>query len=808
VEAYSFLDESRGVRIYRHDLPQPWINYLSNGSLHAFVSQAGGGFAWWQDPLHYRITRYRSYNLPIDSPGFYVYVKPRDGETWSPTVRPCDARPDTWSATHQPGRTTFDASRGGIRAGLQLFIAPGSDTLVWDLAVSNERGTAAVLDLFAYVELSQLVWREEVYFSYYWRHMLKTWWDDPAAAIIYVNHYQYHPEPQNVPLVFFASSASTESHSGDRDSFLGPYRDERNPVGVERTACGNADLSTGEPCGALHVRVTLAPGESRRVAFFLGVIPGALARFKDAHQALEAELAALRSPGAVDRAREAAEVWWDEHLRILHCSLPDADAQRQIGTWGPVNSVHAARYSRAVNAEAPGIRAYGYRDSCQDMLAIAYRKPAWAAQMLKLLLSKQHRDGHTVGTIPYLAGEPPELCMKSDTHLWLPMLLHAILCESGDVALLEEAVPFLGNDPASTDGEGSTWEHMAASVQFTESLGAHGIPLTLEGDWNDLIGRFSRRGLGESVFAGQQFVYVLRLLAEIAQEIGDEVRLSWFQDCLERQVRALVACAWDGSWWLRGFDDDGVPIGSHTSLYGRIFLNPQTWAVASGVGSRAQWRRGMDSVSELLSTPAGLKKLAPGFETWPRVSDPFTGYGPGCGENGAVFCQAHAWAVWAESLLGNGTRAWEYYRQLVPHLALQRGGLETYRAEPYAWVSNIVGPENPRFGWANVAHITGTAAWMDVIAVKHLLGICPELQGMRIDPCVPSHWSSFTVDRVYRGCTMRLRFENPRGVEKGICFMEIEGVPVQAEQLPFVLPKDLEGKKEARIRVVMGEGRR
>lgn len=211
----------------------------------------------------------------------------------------------------------------------------------------------------------------------------------------------------------------------------------------------------------------------------------------------------------------------------------------------------------------------------------------------------------------------------------------------------------------------------------------------------------------------------------------------------------------------------------------------------------------MDSVNTYLGTDMGIKKLMPGFETWPDVTDPFTGYGPGCGENGSIFCHANTWAIIAEAMLGNGSRAWKYFTQLLPHLALQKAGIEKYQAEPYAWVSNIVGPENSRYGWANVNHVTGTASWMDVAATQYLLGVRPMIQGLCINPCIPGDWKSFSVSRKYRGCRVNISVSNSFGVEKGVKSIIVDGSSILFGAIPGIPSKLMEGKTEVDVQVVM-----
>lgn len=767
---YSFAGDGRSITIARPDLPVPWINYLSNGTMHAFVSQAGGGFAWLDSATLGRLTRYRMHNLPIDSPGFYIYLKNAAGGVWSPSFRPCNVLPDAWSATHRPGSTLFEAEKDGLKAHLKLSILPDHPVLAWDLLLENRSGSAVECDVFAYAELSQMDWFAELKAGYYWEHMLNTWFDEKSQTLFHLYHNPYHPRREMIPLVYFASTEPIKSFSGDRDAFIGNYRDERLPLAVERSLCGNEQILSGNPCAALHSAVSLPASGEKRILYCLGAQPGALADPGAAQARAISDLAALRDPQVVDRQYEKLEAWWSSHLDVFRCSIPDKAAERQINVWSPVNTVHVGRYSRAVNARAPGLRAVGYRDTCQDLPAMAYRKPDWARKTLETLLAHQYEDGHAAMAFDPFTGEIRVVERRSDLHLWLPFAAHAILAETRDWKWLDQPIPFLSADNRPTKKTATIWEHLLAGIQFTEShLGRHGLPLTLGGDWNDTIHVYSEKGRGESVFAGQQYVAALHDMLRIAEQAKPH-DTAFLSKCRERQTEALQKHAWGGSAWLRCFDDEGAAIGEDN-----LYLNPQSWAVIAAVGGSSQWKRGMDQVHARLNTDIGLKLLEHGLETWPVTANPKTGYNPGCGENGAIFCHANTWAMIAEALLGRGERAWEYFLNLLPHNQILKNGIDRYRSEPYAWVSNIVGSEHPRFGYGNVSHITGTAAWADVAATQYLLGIRPTLSGLLIDPCIPPGWKRFCVNRHFMGREFRIRVSNPDGCEKGVRSIQWNG---------------------------------
>jgi len=765
---YHFVDSNKSIEITKPDLPVPWINYLSNGTMHAFVSQAGGGFAWFKSATLGRLTRYRMHNLPVDTPGFYIYLKDRNGNVWSPTFRPCNSVPNGWSATHKPGVTEFNAKKDGLKVRLRLSIPPDYNVLVWDLSLENKSGSEVEYDVFAYTELSQMEWLGELRAGYYWEHMLNTWFDNEAGSLFYLFHNPYHPIKEIIPLVYFASSEDVQSFSGDRNAFIGNYRDESMPLAVEQSQCGSEQILSGDPCAAIHNKICIAPSEQKRVYYYLGAIPEALSDVDKAVKQAKTDLEALRHADTMDVQYDKQEQWWNEHLAVYESNIPDKVAERQINIWSPLNSVQAGRYSRSINARAPGVRTTGYRDTCQDMLAIAYRKPRWAMNAMELLLAYQYEDGHAAAAFDELTGSVAALDARCDLHLWLPFTVYAILAETGDYGWLDLPISFLSSSNEPSVQKGSVWEHLLAGIHFTRNnLGIHGLPLTLGGDWNDTIHVFAEEGKGESVFAGQQYVKALGYMMEMAEKAKPQ-DLPFLATCMKQQRDALLECAWDGALWRRCFDDNGNAIGGINSDDSSMYLNPQSWAVISSVGDSRQLMAGMDQVYARLNTRVGLKLLERGLKTWPDISDPKTGYNPGCGENGAIFCHANTWAIIAEALLGRGERAWEYFTKLIPHNNIMHNGLEKYCSEPYAWVSNIVGPENPRFGYGNIAHITGAAAWMDVAATQYLLGVRPTLSGLIIDPCIPASWDHIKINRRFLGREFQIEVNNCNKVGKGV----------------------------------------
>ncbi len=803
---YKFNDEKRKIVFNKHNMPRPWINYLSNGSLHAFVSQAGGGLMWWRTPMIFRITRYRMYNLPIDSPGFYLYIKNSAGTTWSPSFRPCETSLDSWQSEHTPGFTSFKAEKDNIRANLTFFMAPDHDVLIWDLDLENKSDAKQELDLFSYVEFSQHMFMKEVSSGYYNKWMVRVEYNEKLDALTYLNHYEFQPRKEDSPLTFMATNQKLKSYSCSRDEFCGFYRDERDPALVEEGICDNTSLRGGEGCSALHSKIILEPGETKKVYYYLGVVPGAMKNLQKVLEQTANILSKLKTPGYIEKQKQKNKAWWDEHLSVLQCNVPDNDVQRQINTWNPMQSVHTGRYSRSISSSASGERGIGFRDTCQDMLAQAYRKPDWAKKMLFYQATMQFEEGHTVHQSWPEEKKPPQISTRSDNHLWMVMLAYAIISETGDFSILDKKVPFLSRDLKTTSNKVSIWEHLLRGVEFTENhKGRHSLPLILVSDWNDHFGSYGREGRGETLFVAQQYVYILKMLKKLALLNNKKLDVKKLQFLIDKQTEAINKYGWDGEWWLRGYDDEGEPVGTHNDSNGMIWLNTQSWAVMGDVSPKSQLTQGMDSVKKHLDSPIGIRINTPGFPTWPETDNPAVkGLPPGCAENAGIFCHANSWAIIAEAILGRAENAWKYYRQLIPHVALQNIGLKRYTAEPYAYVSTIFGPENVRHGWANVTQVTGTAAWMDIASTQYLLGIRPEPEGLVIDPCLPSDWNGYEAVRKFRGCKLIIKVIKPQGISKGVKSITIDDQAIDIVNNPLISSSILEGKKRINVTVNMG----
>ncbi len=754
---YQFHNDKKEITITRSNPPTPWMNYLSNGTFHTMMSQAGGGVAFYKSPQIWRINHYRFFHLPTDRSGFYTYIK--DGDTvWCPTAEPVSVRPDKWQATHGMGYTRFEAEKDGLSVTATYFVGKYENALIWNLKLTSDKDRK--IKIFPYVELGMMEFMRELQWQCYSKHQLECCSMDDI--LVYEYGVETQPKPDETPLIYFAADVPVTGFDCDRDEFIGGYRSEEDPRVVEEGHCRGSILIGGDPCFALELDVELAAGEEKSVNIFLGAAM--------TEEDIRASVAHCREEDFVDKSYEALAEQWTEHLSKFQAELPDKDAETMINIWNPYQAERNFRFSRNISYYATGtFRGFGVRDTAQDILSMIPFDLRRAKNQLNLLLTQQYTDGHSNHYFFPNEGWEPVTRIHSDNHLWFIMTAYHIVMEEGSLDYLDEVVSYYDG------GEGTVWEHIKKSIDFTEShCGEFGFPLMLASDWNDMLFKVCQKGKGESVWTGMQFGVVLRQIAELAGLKGEDD--SRYKALYEVQKQLVNEKAWDGKWFRRCITDEGRFIGSDAEPQAKVWLNAQSWAVLSGLGDEDKQRMAMDSVKEYLDTDIGIKKIHPSMKHYPTKEDPLTYDKPGCSENGSIFCHANTWAIIAECMLGRPENAYKYYHQLLPMVAQKKVGEWRYKAEPYVYSSNIFGPESNKFGLANVSWLSGTASWMYIAVTQYMLGIRPRFDGLEINPCLTDKMLPAKITREFRGVKYHITITQNKKV-----FVPFDGTQKEVE---------------------------
>jgi cellobiose phosphorylase len=744
---YGYYDEITGEYVItRPDTPTPWMNYLGEGGYGGIISNTAGGYSFDRDPKYRRITRYRYNAIPNDQPGRYIYLRDQDtGVFWSPTWQPIPMRKlVSYECRHGPGFTRIRSRFKGILTDLLYFIPPSlkkseewkAPCELWLVNFRNNSRRTHHLRSFSYVEFS--MWNAEIdQNNLDWgQHILRSHVED---GIIYMDT-QFR-----TTTTFFSSSLPPVGFDTDREIFIGGYHDLSNPYVVEQGSPNNSLAERGNNIGVLCHEFELNPGEQQEIIYILGV--------SDTPEQINSIINRYKQSNEVRKAFASQKSAWSKYLENLQVETPDAEMNALLNVWNQVQCRATLFWSRFASAYETGLgRGMGTRDSAQDTLATIQSDPIWVKRTLSMLWRLQFQDGHTWHQVYPLTGEggvglaaehpdwPQWFC---DDHLWLLMSTCAYLRETGDLSYLDERLPY--NDHS----DDTIWGHMLRAVDFTlKNRGPHGLPRLGFSDWDDTMNLDHGSGKAESVMAAEQFCRVMLDLTELCNHLGKYEEADAYQAYKEEMAQIINRVAWDGEWFIRGFDDEGKPVGTKADTYHKISLNTQTWAVIGECTTKERAQQAMHSAHTWLNSPFGLAILAPAYRRFDQRVGGTTTYPPGAKENGGIFCHTNPWAVIAAVRLGWNELAYQYYRQIMP---LARHDNNVYKVEPYVYCGNICGPEHPQFGYGRNAWLSGTASWAYIAATQWILGIRPTYNGLKIIPTIPEAWPGFSAQRNFRG---------------------------------------------------------
>ena len=782
-----FDDQAREYVITRPDTPAPWANYLGSPEYGALISNNAGGYSFVRSGANGRILRY-VFNQ-FDQPGRYIYLRDNEsGDFWSASWQPVGKDLDTYQSQcrHGTGYTKMLADYSGIHSEAAFYVPQGASHEVWRLTVINRSDRRRELTLTGYAEFTNNgnYEQDQVNLQYSQFITRTLFGENRIRQQIHGNldAQESDVDEKNVIERFFGlAGAAVSSYCGDKAEFLGPYRGYGNPVGVERGDLGGALNYNGNSCGALSAAVALEPGEAVTIAFLLGEKPGSesSALLEDYRE----------TAGVCQRELEELSAYWHGKLSRFCVKTPCPAFDTMINTWNAYNSFITFTWSRAASFFYCGLRnGYGYRDTVQDIQGIIHLEPEAAAEKLRFMLSAQvhhggglplvkftHSPGHedTPEDASYVreTGHP---AYRADDALWLFPTVYKYIAETGNTGFLDEVIPYANQD------KGTVYDHLKRALDFSmKHLGPHGMPAGLHADWNDCL----RLGAGgESSFVAFQFYYAFTILREFAARKEDSGYLAW----LERQQAMLRTrlndLCWDGDRFIRGFTEAGEVIGYHSAPEANLWLNPQTWAVISGLADEKQAGLAMDNVYRQLNTEYGAILMDPPYHAHAFDGTLAVIYNAGAKENAGVFSQSQGWLILAEALLGHGERAFAYFRENAP--SMQNDRAEIRRIEPYCYGQFTEGKASPHAGRSHVHWLTGTASTVMVGCVEGILGMRPDLDGIKIAPSIPREWKALEIWKDFRGKKLHILVKNPDGKESGCAELTVNGQPVEGGYVP------------------------
>jgi cellobiose phosphorylase len=777
-----FDDNAKEYVITRPDTPQSWSNYLGSTEYGAIITNNAGGYGFYQSGARGRFMRLRFNSVPMDQPGRYFYLRDREsGDYWSASWQPVGKPLDQYQSTcrHGTAYTVLESRYAGIATEATYFVPLGQTFEYWRLKVTNESDRPREISVFSFCEFTnQWDTRQDQVNLQYSLFIVRGELTDGLLRIAIQDNLT--PDSEEFFIHDIARhawmalvGASLDGYDTSRDAFLGPYRSYHNPLVVEQGRSNNSNAYGDNACGSLHTSLTLQPGESRTVLVVLGI--------GDARSEGKRTLAEF---GSLERAEiELQKLKDDWHARLgsLVVEMPDEELNHTVNVWGLYNCLITFAWSRSAslvyNGERDGL---GFSDSVQDILGVAAAIPEQARARLELMLTGQLSNGGAIPVIkpfehrPGQETEPDPEAYRSDDCLWFFNAVPAYVGETGDVPFYNKVLPYADR------GEATVFAHLRRGLEFNlERTGKHGLPCGLSADWNDCL----RLGYyGESLFVAFQLRLSLTIYAEIAERLGKPEEAAWALAQRETLDANIQACAWDGDWFLWAIGEDGTRYGIREAEEGQVYLNTQLWAVISGAATPEQAIRCMQTVQERLATPYGLMLCAPPFVETPVDVMRAVVFNPGVKENAGIFNHTQGWGVMAECMLGNGDRAYAYYRASMP--AAYNDRAEVRQSEPYVQGQTTYSVYSPRAGNTRTSWLTGAAAWAYISATHYILGLRPELEGFRIDPCIASTWPGFRATRRFRGRTIEIEVRNPDGVCRGIKSLTLNGESLPGNLVP------------------------
>ncbi|MEZ3468965.1 MAG: N,N'-diacetylchitobiose phosphorylase [Schaedlerella sp.] len=799
---YGYFDSlNREYVITRPDTPAPWVNYLGSPEYGAIISNNAGGYSFAKSGANGRILRY-IFNS-FDQPGRYLYLRDNDSaDYWSASWQPVGKSLDLcrYECRHGMGYTVMTADYSGIRSEATYYVPLGKSYEVWTLSVSNHSERARDLTLTGYAEFTNHSnYEQDQVNLQYSLFITKTLFE--RNRIIQQIHGNLDALPEdgqvdskNVTERFFGlAGAKVASYCGEKEHFLGKYHGYGNPLGVISGSLGNVDSYNENSCGALSCQVTLAPGETKTILFALG---------PDGSEAADSILDSYADPAAQTK-KELQELksFWYEKLDHLKVRTPSPEFDTMLNTWNAYNCFMTFIWSRAASFIYCGLRnGYGYRDTVQDIQGIIHLAPEMAAEKLRFMLSAQVSRGGGLPLVKFThcpgqedtpddasyrqeTGHP---AYRADDALWLFPTVWKYISETGNLDFLDEIVPFADKE------EDTVYGHLQRAIQFSiDHLGPHGMPAGLYADWNDCL----RLGAdGESSFVAMQFYYALDILKRFAEYKKDADYVKYLEEKLAEAGTIIQTLCWDQDRFIRGYTEHGERIGAPADPEASLWLNPQSWAVISGLASPGQADAVLENVYKNLNTDYGALLMDPPYHAHAFDGALAVIYNQGTKENAGIFSQSQGWLILAEALRGHGERAFTYFMENAP--AAQNDRAEIRRLEPYCYGQFTEGRASEHPGRSHVHWLTGTASTVMVGCVEGILGLRPDPEGIRIAPSIPKGWEHLEIEKDFRGKHLHIRIENPDGRESGFQKLILNGRELDSSYVPAGI---LEEENEIRL---------
>ncbi len=715
------------------ETPRHWYNYFFNNDYVAFASQVGAGEGLAQDSMGRRIFLVSGRN---------VFLKTAD-KAWSLFGLPIDYGYTDYACAHENGASTVSLSYDGIRSSVRIFVPNEGKCEIWSVTAENTSAQTRELSVIAYAKTEiDGVYRPQCY-SLGKGGFLK----DKNA--VYGHVYGAFESDRNRDIWgYMSASEEADGYDSRRNAFIGPYSDDQHPAAITKMlGCRNSDCNSEKLCYALENKIVLAPGEKKTVHYVVGAALSMDEFIRPTSEFAEGAFAAMKAK-------------YEKELSGVEIKTPMEDLDHLVNGWLKYAADMGSRWAR--------VRHNGYRDLTSDTECFAAVNPSLAWERIKRILSFQYDTGYAPRT--FIDGSIKDRNFADNT-VWLASAVATIIKELGKKELLLEEVPFNNGTTATV------YEHIRRSVDFLFNFqGLYGLVKIWGGDWNDCVNYAGLKGKGVSVWLSIAWCYANKRFRELAKMLGkeDDVKLSEERGKIMAERIEEHGRDKEAGYYIYARTDDDIIMGAHDCEEGQIFLISQLWSVFAGLENAAQ---AMDRAEEILETPIGIRLAYPAYSHQYDYIGSMAEKEPGVQDNGGIYLHPSAWKLAVDSILRRPDRVEEGIKKMLP-------GNHEYGetcGEPYAMFNSYFAPETGyRAGTPGQSWRTASSSWMLKSMIEYVFGMHAEMEGLRIDPCLPLSWKNCSIKKIFRGCVYDVRFSCD-GQGSDVLSVKVNGEKIDSE---------------------------
>ena len=763
------------IKINKNDkLPTVWSNIMANTKIGTVVTEGMGGYSWYKNSRLNRLTAWNN-NQVTDVPSEIIYLEDlENGKLWSLGINPTPDDNDYY-ITYGFGYSKYRHVSNGIDQEVTVFIPKEESAKIQIIHLNNKLAKKKKIRIIYY--LKPVLDEDEIISQGY----LNLKYNENMNLITLENKLK---EKDNRTIMYVTCSEKINSFTGNKKTFIGNGT-IKNPEGIKRVELDRENTLNKDSVLVIETEVELEALEEKDISIIFGAEENILNLQDTAYKY-------ANTNNAINEY-ENVKRYWKEMLGNIKVETPVESMNILLNGWLLYQTYCSRMLARSGYYQSGG--AFGFRDQLQDCISLKYISP----EILKMQIIKHSKHQFIEGDVEHWWHDETSRGIRtrfSDDLLWLPYMVAEYVEFTKDYSILNEETSYVKGENLLEDvnerydlyKEGdikeSIYKHCIRAIEKSLNFGKNGLPKIGSGDWNDGFSTVGNKGIGESVWLGFFLYRVLDRFIPICNIMNDETLIEKYKNIIGELKKNLNGIAWDGRWYKRAFMDDGNELGSIKNEECKIDSIAQSWATISGAGDNDKKYISITSLeNHLIDKEAGIIKLLdPPFEKSKLEPGYIKAYIPGTRENGGQYTHSSIWAIIAESMLGFGDKAVEYFRMINPiEHSRTKEEAKKYKVEPYVVAADVYGGSLAgRGGWT---WYTGSSSWMYEAGIRYILGLKIEGNILKIEPCIPTNWNEYKIRYKHGNSVYNIKVINKSGKNTEISKLYLDEKQIEEKQI-------------------------